>query len=65
MGQTRTIVHIDTKGNRRIVVSREPDGFRLDEFNRETEKAPWRYHRTWVDGRDRDEISRILSAEWR
>lgn len=64
MGHRKTIEHIDTKGNRRIIVSNEPGGLRIDEYDRENDRAPWRFRRNWTRGRDREEVNRLLSSHW-
>ena len=64
MAHRKTIEHIDTKGNRRIIISHEPEGFRIDEYDREHERAPWKFRRNWTQGRNRDEVNRFLTANW-
>ena len=64
MGHRKTIEHIDTKGNRRIIVSHDPNGFRIDEYNREHDRAPWIFRRNWVQGRPRNEITELISSHW-
>jgi hypothetical protein len=62
--KTHTIEHIDTKGNRRIVVLRVPGGYRIDEFERRRVDDIWRYRRFWETGMSRQELNSLLVSIW-
>jgi len=59
-----SIDHIDTKGNRRIVILRTAAGYRIDAFERLNGDGTWHYRRNWETGLSRHELNHLLASIW-